>query len=424
MGESDNMYFMASDARLSTEYAVQNNTPENFETLTSSEIAPDESFSSRNVNPDYLSRYQSDTTQGDDEIVYFDETTGEQTEGNPDIDVYNNFYSGNGVNSNFNSASAFNMGFNMGLMSGFSPWGMGGFYDPFWGPGFSFRPGFGFRPGFHMSIGLGFGWGRPFMRPFGMGGFYDPFWGMGGFGMGGFYDPFWGPNYAWGGFPRYGFGNPIFVLPGNEFGDRRLVRGARPTRGAGLANANFNRGSAGVLPSTSRAQARRDAMGSNRSLVSSDRTRATARDFGSSQNDYYNSSRSRVATSATNRNVNSAALDRSSAVRTRSAMPTGRSSIGTPNTRTYSPNRSMNNYNNRRVVGSPSYNRSTSPSYNRTNPTRRVTTPTYNRSNTRTSFPSRSGSVGVPSRSSGGMSTGGSRGGGGVSTGSRGGRGN
>ncbi|SDD42188.1 hypothetical protein SAMN04488104_102919 [Algoriphagus faecimaris] len=437
MGDSDNMYFMASDAKMSTEYAVQNNNPDNFENISSLNALPEENFSSRNVNPDYLSRYQAETNQSsNDEVVYFEEGVASNQQNNANIDAYNNYSAGNNnnVGNAFNTATAFNMGFGMGMMSGFSPWGMGGFYDPFWGPGFrpgfGFGSGFGFRPGFNISIGMGFGWGSPFMRPgFGWGGFYDPFnpFMRPGFGWGGgFYDPFWGPGLAWGGYPGFGYGRPIYVLPGGEFGDRRLVRGARPTRGAGLASTGVNRGSsAAALPNTSRAQARRDAMGTNRNLVSSDRTRATSRDFGTSQNDYYNSSRSRIANSSSPRNVNSPALSRSSAVRNRSAMPSARPSAVRPtNSRTYTPSRSMNNYNNSRRTISPSYNRSGTPSYNRSTPTR-STSPAYNRSNTRT-IPSRSGgSVGIPSRSSGGgMSTGGSRGGGSVSSGSRGGRGN
>ncbi|MCS5489758.1 hypothetical protein [Algoriphagus limi] len=413
---TDNMYFMASDARIASTYAVPNNNPETFDQIESLQDIPDESFSSRNVNPEYLARYSAENTETGDEVVYFDEYA-ENNSGQGDIDAYNNFRVNNNAsfNSGFNTGLSFSMGFMMG--TGFNPW-IPRFYDPFWG--FGWGPSWGFRPG--ISVNIGFGWG--------LGGFYNPFWGPR-YGWGGFYDPFWGPSYAWG-YPGWGMpiypGRPIYVLPGGEYGDRRLVRGARPTRGATLAGVSStgSRASA-VLPSTSRAQARRDAV-NNRSLVSSDRSRIPARDFSSSQSDYYNSGRSRIANSTATRNTSSAVLDRSSSTRNRSAMPSARPSSRTMDNGMYSPSRNTNRYNTR--TASPSYNRS-SPSYNRSSSPSRSG---YGGTNSRTYTPSRSSSpsqMSVPSRSSsGGGGSMRSSGGGGVSrssgssSGSRGGRGN
>ncbi|WP_323837947.1 hypothetical protein [Algoriphagus sp. D3-2-R+10] len=409
----DNLYFMASDAKVATEYAVQNNNPEQFQTLSSpaTEAIPQESFSSRNVNPDYIARYQSDQDSSESDIVYFDEGVAEES--NPDINAYNNYRVGNsGNNSNFNSSMAFNMGMNMGMgmMYGMNPWGMGRFYDPFWGPGFGYRPGFNFN--------IGFGFGSPFMRPgFGYGGFYDP-WGM--------------PMYGWGGYPGYGYGypgmgffprNPIYVLPGGEYGDRRVVRGARSSRGSTLAGTRGGSVSnAALQPSTARAQARRDVLNNGNSATSrrltsnSDNSRISARDFSSSQNDYYNS-RVREGSS---RNVSSAAMDRPVS-RTRSAMPSARPSVNPSNTRTINSGRQgtvRSSY--------PTNTRSSSPSYNRSNVPSRTASPSYNRggTNTRTVTPSRtttptrstptystpsrsSGSTGGATRSSSGTSRGG-----------------
>ena len=406
-GASDNMYFMASDAKLSTEYAVQNNNPETFQEFNSLNNVPEESFSSRNINPDYISRYQSETTETSDDVVYFDENST-VSEGTPDIDVYNNYYVGNSGNSSWANPS---FAFNMGFMYGFNPWGFG-MYDPFYGPSW------GYRPGFSMSFGLGWGFGSPFMRPgFGWGGFYPSYaWG------GGYY----GGGYYGGYYPGYGFpSGPVYVLPGGEYGDRRVVRGARPTRGATLATAGNRAVANAALPNTARAQARRDVMNGNRSVVSADRARTSSRDFGTSQNDYYNSDRSRIASTRNSRTSNSAAMDRSSSVRSRSAMPTARPSsrsIGTTNRGVNT--RSMDAY-RRSTTSNPSYRRTTTPSYNRSTMPGRSSSPSYNRSSTpttRTYTPSRSssGSVSMPSRST--SSGGGSRGS--VSSGSRGGRGN
>ncbi len=425
--QQDNLYFMASDAKVATEFAVQNNNPEQFESLSSlqPEAFSQENFSSRNVNPDYIARYQTETVEGEEGVVYFDESgVGENQANQGDIDAYNNFrVNGSGGNSGFNPAMSFNMGmmYGMGMMNpwmspwGMSPWGMRGFYDPFWGPSW------GYRPGFNLSFGFGMGFGG-----------YNPFWGPN-IGMG------WGmPIY--GGYPGWGYpmyGRPIYVIPGGEYGDRRVVTGARPTRGSSLANATRSSSNAAIQPSTARAQARRDVLNSGsssrRSLTNANNARTTSRDFGTSQNDYYSNSRSRVATNGSTRNVASPAMDRT-VTRTRSAMPSARPSAIPSNSRTYTgPSRS-----GATRSSSPAYNnRSSSPSYNRSTIPSRSGSPTYNpgRTNTRTySTPTRSSSpsnYSTPSRSSsgGGMSSGGgasrSSGGGGASSGgSRGGRGN
>lgn len=413
-GEQDNLYFMASDAKVATEFAVQNNNPQSFESLGSlnPETYQGENFSSRNVNPEYIARYtvQEDTASSD--MVYFDEGVETTSEGN--IDAYNNYRVSGSNTSSFNSGFYPTMAFGMGYMGGFSPWGMGyynPFYDPFFMPGYM-NPYYGFRPGFSLSLGFGFGFGSMWGPSLGWGGFY--------------------PSYGFG-YPGYGYGypgyyNPIYILPGGEYGDRRVVRGARSSRGASLANSSAPTRNSAVLPSTSRAQARRDAVNSpsNRSLVSGSNSRTASRQFGNSQNDYYTNSRSRVGTT---RNISSPAATRS-ATRSRSAMPSARPSYSGSNSRSsnsyYSPSRNSGAYNR---SSSPSYNRSSSPSYNRSNiPASR--TPSYG-SPSRSSMPSRSTNTrtfSTPSRSSGssGMSSGGARSSGGsVSSGSsRGGRGN
>lgn len=399
-GAEDNLYFMASDAKVATEYAVQNNNREQFQTLSSTESIPQESFSSRNVNPDYIARYQAEEGTAENDVVYFDEANGEEY--NPDIDAYNNYRVGySGTNSNFSPSIAFSMG----MMYGMSPWGMGGFYDPYWGGGY------GFRPGFNFSIGFGFGYGNPFYNPI----YYRPT-----YGMMGFYDP-WGPVYGMGGFgyPGYGYypiyaSNPVYVLPGGEYGDRRVVRGARLTRGSSLAASGVSRGvsNAALQPSTARAQARRDVLDSkatSRRIVSNtDNSRVSARDFSSSQNDYYNS-RTRTSSS---RNISSAAMDRSVS-NTRSAMPSARPSVSSTNN-----TRSINSGRGGTVRNSyPTNSRSSSPSYNRSNVPSRTSSPSYNRGSstntrtvapTRTTAPTRSSSPSyTPSRSSSGGSSGG-----------------
>lgn len=431
----DNLYFMASDVKIATQYAVDNNNPQSFRNISQEPELAEQNFSARNVNPEYISRYQATQNTSEDGVVYFEEGAANQNQvGN--INAYDNYSTSGNRNNGFNSPNInFNFGMGMGFGGMMSPWG---FYDPFWGPGFGFRPG--------LSIGIGIGWGSPFMGSgFGWGNpWRNPYMGFGGMmSPWGFYDPFFGPGFGMMGYgmgfspwgrPIYA-GRPIFILPGAE-GDRRTVYGARPSRGSSLANSGMRSSQAGVIPSTARAQARGNASAvdnsSARRLVSSENSRVASRDFSNSQNDYYNSGRSRVA--PTTRNTSSPASDRGVSTRSRSTIPSARTPNNlnpSSNTRNYSPSgTSSPAYNNNRSTSpsfnrstSPSYNRSTAPSYNRsTSPTNnnRVVTPSRTNSTPTYSAPSRSsggGSISAPSRSSGGSS-------GGSVGGSRGGRGN
>jgi hypothetical protein len=379
-GESDDLYFMASDAKVATEFAVQNNNRDNFkqlENITAEEYTP-ESFSARNVNPEYLAKYQSNqSSPSDEETVYFDEGSGETLakEGG-DINVYNNFRGNSGYN-NFNNFNPWSMNpwmMSSMYMGGFSPWGMG-MYDPFWGSGF------GFRPGFNLSLGLGFGFGSRFGYGFG-----NP-WRYG-YGMG-LYDPFYSPYYGHG----YGYGRPIIIVPGGGENQRHIVRGARPSRGTLATGRRENIAS----PNSSRASARREAV----SRTSTPTTRANSRsDFSRSQNDYYNANARNAATSAapTRRNVSSPAMSRTNSNTGRDAYTAPSRTLRTtsPSVERGASTPARSRYAAPSRESSPSYNRSATPQYNRT------TTPSNNSRNTY-STPSRSSSpsYSAPSRSSG-----------------------
>jgi hypothetical protein len=407
----DNLYFMSADVKKATENAVANNQPATFQNLASSTVVPQENFSSKNVNPEYLSRYGQLNTASGEDVVYFEENQSATGTSTPDIDIYNTFRV-----SNFNSGwgntgwgnSAFNFGyspFGMGMM-GMSPFGMGmmgmspfgmGMYDPF------FNPGWGMRPGFNLGFNMGMGWGRPMFSPF------NPYMGWGG----GFYDPFWGGN-AWGspwGRPILVNG-PIIILPGNENGGRNVVYGARPSRGSSMSN-----GGGGVIestgtPNTARAQARENAANANgaspRRLVSTESPRSASRDFSTSQNDYYSSGRSRVESNT--RNVNSAASSRGDVAPSRSSAQSARPSAAPSSTgRGYNSNPNTNSYNTgatRSTNSSPSYNRATGSSNGATRSTSygRSESNGYNSGSAPSRSSSNSSSYSAPSRSSSGAS--------------------
>lgn len=418
----DNLYFMSADMKKATENAVANNQPATFQNLANSSVVSQENFSSKNVNPEYLSRYGQLNTSSTDDVVYFEENQSSESNSSPNIDIYNNFRI-----SNFNSGwgnsgwsnSAFNFGyspFGMGMM-GMNPFGMG-MYDPFWGPGWGWRPRF--------NVGLSLGWGRPNYNPFnpymGYGGFFDPFWGSNA----------WGPSWGAWGRPVYATG-PIIIVQGSENGGRNLVYGARPSRGASMSNGAGGVAQSTGTPNTARAQARENVANSTgaspRRLNSVDSPRSATRDFSTSQNDYYSSGRSRVASDT--RNVNSAASSRSEVTPSRnsaqyarpSSTPssTGRGYNSSPSRSTYTTNQ------DRSTSSSPSYNRSSgansgtrsTSSYERNESSGYNSGNSPSRSSNSSNFssPSRSstgGSISAPSRSSSGSSgtstSGGSRG--------------
>src|SRR5690606_27240251 len=145
-------------AKVATEFAVQNNNPENFAPLKqiTAEDYQQENFSAKNVNPEYLAKYRNDNPASDEGTVYFDDSEGvaEGQQGG-DINIYNNFrgnVAGSGYHPSWNMSpwgmSSMFSPWGMGMGSMYSPWGMGGLYDPFWGPGY------GFRPGLSLSLGL------------------------------------------------------------------------------------------------------------------------------------------------------------------------------------------------------------------------------------------------------------------------------
>jgi len=413
--EIDDLYFMASDVKVATQFAVSNNNPESFRQLNTVNPAEfeQENFSARNVNPEYIAKYQSQSASQNAGEVYFDDN--EAQESNPNVNVYNNFYgSGSGVNGGgWNSGLNVNVGFGMGF--GAPMWGMG-FGAPMWGMGMGWGMpmwGMGWNSmwGWNMGMGWGMGgmWGNPWMNPWmggGMWGWGHPAWGM----------PGWGA-------PGWGVGNW-----GVDNG-RQVVRGSRPGRDSGMASGGTRPGT--NYPSTARS-ARRDAVSPDRSVGASNRT--AGRDFSRSQNDYYNS----AATG--NRNVGSAAATRpSNRTGIDNARPTYNSRSGMSNGTVNRGGTTSPNFNNR---GTTNTNRGANPSYNRGNTINNTRSATPSRGGSMSapsrggsmSTPSRGGSMSAPSRSSspsfsspsrsGGSSMGGaSRGGGMSSGGSRGGRG-
>jgi hypothetical protein len=233
--ENDDMYFTSKDrVKQNLERVAKNDRivdkKSDDQNQESTEINPTDSYSARNINPEYLSRSRSDAELTEDEDGYF--SNSYQPTG-VNRNLYNNYsgnsfyspYYGNGYNNGFN-----NYGYGgMGGMYG------GGMYNPYGG-------GFGMSPGLSMSIGYGMGMG--------MGSFYGGMgygWGMPSYMMNSFYnDPYgyyspWN-SYGYGGFynswnsPYYGYYPGSVIIVGGDNGGRNLSYQRRHDRSSTLTN--------------------------------------------------------------------------------------------------------------------------------------------------------------------------------------------
>jgi hypothetical protein len=384
--EYDDLYFTASD-RTTVEF-VKLNEPQEANYERGSYVFDQQSYSSKNVNPEYIAKYSNANQNSvnnapvQEQEYYVEETDRNTFDGASEPHVVNNFYGPMGRFSTFgNPAFA---GFGNPAFAGFgaNPF----FYDPFFDPFFDpfWGPTAFARPGFNVGINFGFGWGGAFAfnrwnrwnrwgSPFWGGGFGRP-WGFRNAYALGFRDGFYG-----GGF----FGRPSVVVINNEsLGVRRnITRGRsnqRVSRAVNERDAFATRGRSNTV--NSRNAVTRGSRGARnaRSI-----TRGSSnRDFTATQNEYYRRSRSNARSAQSSRIMRSStpasragrsysrteATSRSSRYgnynRSRSSSPSRRGSYSTP-----SYNRGSRSYGNSRS-SSPSYNRgsrsrSSSPSYNR-----------------------------------------------------------
>jgi hypothetical protein len=427
-GEYDDMYFKKTD-RQKVKFASDKREVKK-DRVQAEPINPQEGLSARNVNPEYIARFNEENTQvdSDEDLEYFSE------------DYSNSDYYSTQNQSNQMNPYGYGMHgmHTMAMMDPFmmhswgwrsrhynpymwgydpfmDPWGMGmmghyGMMSPYgmgmmggWGmrPGFGMSMGYGWNSwnrgwygGMGMGMGMGFGWGRPM--------------GMWGHPMGmGMYNPYWG----WGG------GNVIIVNQWGEQGGRQVTRGSRST------------GSSMIRQHTDSPMGSRAALASNNTR-SGQATTNRSRNYNNAQNDYYNRSRTNVTnrTSADrSREAYSRPESRTSAVNRGSSLDPNRSSS--------QYRQRSNNMQNRSNYTPPARNRSTdfnrsappsrsgytpqrstaprtfsNPSRGSSSPNRSFSSPSRGSSGGSFSAPSRGGSSGGTMRSGGGGSRGGGRG--------------
>ncbi len=230
--EFDDMYFRSKDREVlaSSQTLMMNTASKKLEVI--SPINPTDSYSARNVNPEYLSQTKvNPSSVNQSPVAYF-------VPGYVPSGVNQNIY--NGSLNSFNNGMMWNpystfgmgmggMGMGMNMMPGFynpynsfsSPWG----YDPY-GYNSFYRPGW--NTGMSMSMGWGMGgfnnWGSPWNNFYGMNSWGMNPWGMGGMGFGGGFNGF----NSW-----Y---RPQVVIINSDTNGRNAVYGKRSSRSNDLNN--------------------------------------------------------------------------------------------------------------------------------------------------------------------------------------------
>jgi hypothetical protein len=218
--EYDDMYFNSEDraqlrSQRATEMAYNNpSKAKKFEGYEESETTnPTDSYSARNVNPEYTSRAHTETAQSDEEDYFINNYQYNRAEQyNNWNNNFNNWYSNPWYRSNYYGA-AINNWYSpyYGYNSWNSPW-----YDPFWSyngwsSSFSFHYGHAWNYGWGGAYNY---WNRPYYG-------WDPYFGGLGYYGGGYWN-----NY------RY----PGTIVVVNRGEGRNTVYGKRPTRSTTIIN--------------------------------------------------------------------------------------------------------------------------------------------------------------------------------------------
>ena len=221
--EGDDMYFNSKDrAKLREQRAAEQQayTASVKKTKKMEEVAvedetninPTDSYSARNVNPEYAARSKAETAQVDNQDYFLNDyqyqTASNLNNWNNNFNSwysnpwYNSAYFGSGIN-NWNTPY---YGYNNAY---YSPW-----YDPYWNYN-GWSTSFSYYWGSSWNYGWGGGynyWNRPY--------------------CGGGWSSAWGPSWSYGGW--YGYPSTIVVVNNGGEGGRPVSYGKRGTRGSGI----------------------------------------------------------------------------------------------------------------------------------------------------------------------------------------------
>ncbi|MBX2895056.1 MAG: hypothetical protein KF763_06420 [Cyclobacteriaceae bacterium] len=224
--ETDDMYFRASDrAKIAASKPLSELSYRQSEVKTP--INPTDSYSARNVNPEYISQSVSSSNQQPATYFY-----SEYVPTSVNQNIYNNPANWNyyGMNNPY-------------MMGGMNPYMVGG-YNPYFRNSFWGMDPYGFnsfyRPGLSFSMGMGWGmnsWGySPWNSFYGMNSWaWDPY----GYNA---FSPWGWNNMGWNGWGWNTWNRPTIIVVGGDSGNG-AVYGRRSSRSSSMNNTiNSSRG--------------------------------------------------------------------------------------------------------------------------------------------------------------------------------------
>lgn len=233
--EQDDMYFRSKDrATLAASKPLTMNVASRASEVNTA-INPTDSYSARNVNPEYLSQSKvnpSSTNQTQTSTYFVPNYTPTAVNQN----IYNNPGFSNYYGSRYFPSYGMNsmMGYGMGM----GMYGMGSPYNSFNSPMSYYDPygynsmGYGYNSMYNNSYG-GFGYPSGLSFSLGMGyGNFNNYWGNSFYGGYGYNSMYSGFGYR----PHYGYGGSNVIIVNNGDGNGNVAYGKRSSRSSDLNN--------------------------------------------------------------------------------------------------------------------------------------------------------------------------------------------
>jgi len=211
--ENDDLYFKSKDReklkaetasasindKIDNDYKAfkKKNFDENADEEIAAPVNPTDSYSARNVNPEYISRSNSAQASEDEQNYYVEGYAPANTYDSYSGGTYNNY--SNNLNSNYQNSYYGPSSYN----SWYSPYY--GSCNPYMSPYYSASPGWTmslsygwgnmWSPG--MSYGMGYGWGNSYYNPYSYYSPYNSYYGYPSYyNNGGYYSDTAKPNYG------------------------------------------------------------------------------------------------------------------------------------------------------------------------------------------------------------------------------------
>jgi hypothetical protein len=229
--ENDDMYFNAKDrAKLKAQ-----TTKEEEQAYTASAkktqkyqdeetLNPTDSYSARNVNPEYAARSNAQTAKADEQDYFIsDYKYANATKLNSWNNNFNNAYNNPWYSSTYFGPSIYSWN-SPYYGSYYDQWGnpwMNPYYQSGWSSSYSYYMGSNWNYGWGSGFGMSLSYGNPYYGGYG----YSP------------YSSFWGPSYGYGGYygGYYGYpSNVVIINNGGSTGEGRSVAyGPRATSNSG-----------------------------------------------------------------------------------------------------------------------------------------------------------------------------------------------